>query len=234
MGYQGEYSPDGRWWWDGYRWIPVPPPGGVLYPQQLIAYAGFWIRFFAWFIDWVVLGVAGVVIGFVLGVMAALLGFRAGLGVIAYGLAILVGWLYYSLSHSSRAQASLGMMAAGLSVVGADGMRIGFGRATGRYFASLLSWLLCYVGYLMIAFTARRQGLHDLIASTHVVRARPRPGQALIATYGGPANMAAGVTAAVAVIAILLLTSVLVIVILLTMGGQIKNVFSNVVVALNS
>jgi len=174
MGYQGEYSPDGRWWWDGYRWIPVALPSAAAYPPQEVAYAGFWIRFLAWFIDWLVLGVAGFVIGFVLGVTAALLGYRASLGVIGYGQAILVAWLYYSFLHSSRAQASLGMMATGLSVVGADGMRIGFGRATGRYFASVLSGLLCFMGYLMIAFTARHRGLHDMMARTYVVRARPQ------------------------------------------------------------
>ena len=97
-----------------------------------------------------------------------------------------------------------------------------------------MSGLICYVGYLMIAFTARKQGLHDLMASTLVVHGRPgavQPGSAAPAAVAQAGGMVAiAVTAGL----ILLLAPIVVIVILLTMGRQIENVFSNVVVALGS
>jgi uncharacterized RDD family membrane protein YckC len=49
------------------------------------------------------------------------------------------------------------------------GQRIGFLRATVRHFSKILSSMLFLIGYIMIAFTARKQGLHDLIAACLVV-----------------------------------------------------------------
>jgi len=51
-----------------------------------------------------------------------------------------------------------------------DGNRIGFGRATGRYFGTFISGLILLIGFLMAAFTEKRQALHDMMASTLVVR----------------------------------------------------------------
>ena len=65
---------------------------------------------------------------------------------------------------------SLGKRACGLIVVDMEGRRLTFLRATARYFSKMLSALVLFVGYLMIAFTERRQGLHDLIASTVVLK----------------------------------------------------------------
>ncbi len=83
-----------------------------------------------------------------------------------------VPWLYFALMESSRRQATIGKAALGLAVCNLDGGRIGFGRATARYFASLLSMLTAGLGFLMAAFTARRQTLHDMIAGTVVVYGR--------------------------------------------------------------
>jgi uncharacterized RDD family membrane protein YckC len=61
-------------------------------------------------------------------------------------------------------------MALGIRVTDLDGNRIGFGKATGRYFAKILSALILGIGFLMVAFTERKQGLHDMLAGTLVVR----------------------------------------------------------------
>jgi uncharacterized RDD family membrane protein YckC len=50
------------------------------------------------------------------------------------------------------------------------GNRIGFGRATGRFFAKILSGMIMYIGFIMIGFTDRKQGLHDMLAGTLVMR----------------------------------------------------------------
>ncbi len=66
-------------------------------------------------------------------------------------------------------QATPGKKVVGVRVTDERGARIGFGRATGRYFAKILSSLILCIGYIMVAFTRRRQGLHDLMAGTLVV-----------------------------------------------------------------
>jgi len=50
-----------------------------------------------------------------------------------------------------------------------DGNRIGFGRATGRHFAKIISGIILLIGYLMVAFTQKKQGLHDMMAGCLVV-----------------------------------------------------------------
>ena len=240
---EGRYSEDRRWWWDGARWVPVEGayPGAAV-AAQAVPYAGFWIRLAGWFLDWLLSRFAALVIGFVLGLAGAVLDEVAHSKVastiatiVAEALVLAAGWLYFGLMQSSRLQASLGQLAVGVCVTDYEGRRISFARASGRYFASLLSYLICFVGYLMIAFTERRQGLHDMIARTLMVRGRAVPGVALHGsrTVPAPAVAAAAVMAIVGGLAVvLLLTSLVLIVVLLTMGHQIENVFSNVVIAL--
>jgi uncharacterized RDD family membrane protein YckC len=79
-------------------------------------------------------------------------------------------WLYFALMESSAHQATLGKMALGIIVTDMQGQRLTFGRATGRFFAKILSGCMIYIGFIMAAFTERKQALHDMIASTLVVR----------------------------------------------------------------
>jgi uncharacterized RDD family membrane protein YckC len=81
----------------------------------------------------------------------------------------IISWLYFALMESSAKQATLGKMALGIKVTDMLGNRITFGRATGRYFSKILSGLILYIGYIMIAFTDKKQGLHDMIANTLVI-----------------------------------------------------------------
>ncbi len=83
---------------------------------------------------------------------------------------LVVGWLYYSIQESSEKQATVGKAALGLRVTDINGERISFLRATGRYFAKALSAIILLIGYIMILFTSRKQGLHDILASTLVLR----------------------------------------------------------------
>ena len=81
-----------------------------------------------------------------------------------------INWLYEAGLQSSKFQATLGKLILGMRVVDTKGQRIGFAQASGRFFASLLSGLLFCIGYLMVAFSAHKQALHDRIAGTLVVR----------------------------------------------------------------
>jgi uncharacterized RDD family membrane protein YckC len=139
-------------------------------------YAGFWIRVLAYLIDSLVLSVVLCPLGVVYGLAGAasemddnspemMIG-NAGLNVVS----LIVGWLYFSFLESSSWQATIGKKLLKLKVTGMHGNRIGFGKATGRYFAQILSGMICFIGYIMVAFTEKKQGLHDLLAGTLVVK----------------------------------------------------------------
>lgn len=85
------------------------------------------------------------------------------------GFAILVGWLYQGFMESSSWQGTVGKKALGLRVTDLNGNRISFARATGRYFGMILSGMICFIGFLMVAFTEKKQGLHDMMAGTLVL-----------------------------------------------------------------
>lgn len=85
------------------------------------------------------------------------------------GISIIIQWLYYALMESSSKQATLGKMALGIKVTDMNGNRISFGRATGRYFGKIISGLILNVGYIMAAFTQKKQALHDLMANCLVI-----------------------------------------------------------------
>ncbi|HYH10914.1 MAG TPA: RDD family protein [Thermomicrobiales bacterium] len=121
-------------------------------------YAGFWRRFVAILIDGILLGIVG-------GILTSQMDETA-----AGAFSTLIGWLYYAGMESSSRQATIGKSLMGIYVVGLDGERISFLRATGRYFAKILSALIFMIGYIMAAFTARKQALHDILASTLVLK----------------------------------------------------------------
>ncbi|OFX03209.1 MAG: transporter, partial [Alphaproteobacteria bacterium RIFCSPHIGHO2_12_FULL_66_14] len=87
-------------------------------------------------------------------------------------ISLLAGWLYFALLESSERGATVGKMAMGLRVVTDQGQRLSFLNATGRYFAKIISALILCIGFIMIAFTDRKRGLHDMIAGTLVIKTR--------------------------------------------------------------
>ncbi len=140
-------------------------------PVATVAYAGFWRRLVAWVIDTVILGVATTIVSAII--------LRGGTDdastaalVAANTVSFVMSWAYFAGMESSVKQASLGKMVLGIVVTDVDGQRITFMRATGRYFAKVLSGLLLLIGYLMVLWTARKQGLHDIMAGTLVVKGR--------------------------------------------------------------
>lgn len=80
-----------------------------------------------------------------------------------------LAWVYYALMESSRYQGTVGKILVGIKVVHLSGNRISFGRASGRYFAKLITYMTTLIGYIMAAFTERRQTLHDMIAGCTVI-----------------------------------------------------------------
>jgi uncharacterized RDD family membrane protein YckC len=150
----------------------VPPAAGATYP---VAYAGFWLRLVAWFIDACVVNIALLIV-FV--PLAVIIGVGAGKSssnailLLVYGIFypvfIISIWLYSALLESSSKQATLGKMALGLVVTDLDGQRISFGKASGRHFGKIISSLILCIGFIMAGFTERKQALHDIMAGTLV------------------------------------------------------------------
>lgn len=149
---------------------PPPPPSVYQTRSAEQQYAGFWKRFAAAFIDSIILTVLGGVVGFVIGfVYGATTGTAEGVKFLGGIGGVIIGWLYSAALESSEKQATLGKMALGIKVTDLNGRRISFGKATGRHFGKILSSLIVGIGYLMVAFTTRKQGLHDMMAGCLVV-----------------------------------------------------------------
>ena len=88
----------------------------------------------------------------------------------AYGIMlVIVPWLYFAGFESSRSQATPGKTLMGLVVTDMDGQKPTFARTTLRFFAKFLSTIIIFIGFLMIGFTQKRQGLHDKIAGCLVL-----------------------------------------------------------------
>lgn len=161
----------------------VPAAGWVAAPT--VKYAGFWLRFVAFIIDSIVLGFIGflITVPFMASLgMATFMHGRAAMSPEGWGAfaamfwprlflpRLVISWLYYALLESSSWQATLGKKALGLEVTDMQARRINFARASGRFFAKILSTIILFIGFFMIGFTARKQGLHDIVAGTLVLR----------------------------------------------------------------
>lgn len=116
-------------------------------------YSGFWRRVAASLIDGLILIIPSLAVG-------AAIPFIGG---------FIVQFFYKPIFEASPLKATPGKALMGIVVVNAEGKRITIKQSFIRYFSSILSGLLLCFGYLMAAFTARKQTLHDMIADTYVV-----------------------------------------------------------------
>lgn len=143
-------------------------------------YSGFFRRFFAFIIDTILVFIPITLISGPMLISQALfmgenptdlqLALTGIMTLSAQLISILISWLYYALLESGKHQATWGKRLLGIKVVGKNGERITFARATGRFFAKTLCYLTVYIGFIMIGFTNRKRGLHDMVAETYVVK----------------------------------------------------------------
>lgn len=161
---------------------PPPPPVWDARPPAAgtpVGYGGFWLRVVAYIIDAIILNIGLGIVGAILGISLipadpARMDPAAAMSQMGtfQAIAVVASWLYFSLMESSPRGATVGKMVVGLRVVDEHGQRISFLRATGRFFAKIISALILLIGYLMVAFTDRKRGLHDIMAGTLVVKIR--------------------------------------------------------------
>ncbi len=158
--------------------ISAPAYPGVA-PVAGAGYGGFWIRVVAAIIDAIILRVVVAPVSMAfggLGMAGMMTGLpHTGLALLGGGVTLILlifgSWLYEAFMESSSYQATVGKMIFGMKVTDLNGNRISFANATGRHFAKWLSGMILGIGYIMVAFTERKQGLHDLLAGTLVRRA---------------------------------------------------------------
>jgi uncharacterized RDD family membrane protein YckC len=161
-------------------------------PAPVVAYAGFWLRVVANLLDGFILGVP-------VGIAIIIIILSSGVGTFfhnfpnppdpgeaageAFGVALAIGigifivlaiignWLYSACFESSAWQATPGKKVLNIAVTDLTGTRITFARASGRFFAKFITRLIPLgIGFILAGITERKQALHDMIASTLILR----------------------------------------------------------------
>lgn len=156
-------------------------------------YAGFWLRFVAYIIDYIILYVIS---GFVIVPLLAAVGISFGAATGGFSdfsqmtegdmiavatafvtaifagsiITLVINVLYYTLMESSKYQATVGKIALGLKVTDMNGNKLDFVKALIRQIGKFVSGIILMIGYIMAGFTEKKQALHDMIAGTLVVK----------------------------------------------------------------
>ena len=147
-----------------------PEPAAADLPK-----AGFWIRVVATIIDAVIV----FILQFVLGSLLALTGFATGgvnegavsnMVILIQIFGYILSFAYYIIFTGHCGQTP-GKMALRIKVIRSDGSQISYGRAAFREVpAKFISGIILGIGYLMVAFDEQKQGLHDRMADTYVIK----------------------------------------------------------------
>ncbi|MBW4838955.1 MAG: RDD family protein [Paenibacillaceae bacterium] len=123
----------------------------MIYLDPNPVYVGFWRRLLAYLIDALILTAVDWVLPF------------------SDFMQRLLDLLYFVILPATSWQGTIGKLAVGAKIVDGEGERISILRSIGRYFAQVLSGLIIFIGFIMIAFSAEKRGLHDWICNTFVL-----------------------------------------------------------------
>lgn len=162
----------GAWWGQVLPQSASRPPSQT--PGDFHGYAGFLKRVAAVIVDAVIVSIP---FSIVAGVFGSSFGARmsddvsaaVGATLMAKLIGLAMAWVYFAAMESSQFQGTIGKLALGIKVTDTVGNRITFGRATGRFVGRIISAIIFGLGFIMVAFTAKRQGLHDIMADCLVV-----------------------------------------------------------------
>ena len=159
--------------------IPSSAAGDMLDTEDVfledVFYAGFWLRFFAYLVDTIIVRVGLYLVWMIAGINTPQNFIEspveaAGLfSLLALG-EVFASMVYSALFISGGWQATPGKRAVGIKVTNMAGKPVSFGNALGREAAKFLSAMIIGIGFLLAAFTERKQALHDMIAGCLVVK----------------------------------------------------------------
>lgn len=144
--------------------------------EQDMEYAGFWVRLGATIIDSLLL--VAVTIPLLLSIYGRAYFDPEQTGFIAGPADFLISWVLPAIAvilFWMLKQATPGKMVLSLRVVdAATGNKPSTGQCIGRYFAYFVSTIPLCLGFVWVAFDKRKQGWHDKLAGTVVVRSKSR------------------------------------------------------------
>lgn len=126
--------------------------------------AGFWIRVLAYVIDAVLLSVVSAVVG-----GGTLVSSGGSLNYQMNGTGLLISTVYF-LGAWILFGTTLGMRVFGMRIVKADGAKLTPTAAVIRYVGLIISFVVIFIGVIWVAFDKNKQGWHDKMAGTFVVR----------------------------------------------------------------
>ena len=156
---------------------PEEPDQG--FPAERDFRAGFWLRFMAFAIDFLLLlfiSTAFVTMGFIFLTLGSsggreILFFKQARVIIPtlFPFSCVLALIYFSFFHAAWGK-TLGKMIFGLRLIRMDGEAISFLRGLGRTFAYILSAVPFFLGFIWTGFSREKRAWHDLIAGTRVIR----------------------------------------------------------------
>ncbi len=146
-----------------------------------MAYGGFWIRFGAKIIDYIIMTIVNYAIAIPLGWLIMPKMDPAGMSdpaafksvIIPSIILSLFQWgitIFYATWFIGKFGATPGKMACGLRVVTAENQKVSYLRAFARFFGEMLSGMILLIGYIMAGFDAEKRTLHDRICATRVIK----------------------------------------------------------------
>ena len=145
-----------------------------------VEYAGFWIRLVAFIIDWIVIAIIGAIVGGIFWMLTFpfwIWGWAADGGEMMqpFWFTNFPMWAItaaYFICFWARKGETPGMMALKIRMVHADGTNFkwDWGQALLRFLGYILCWITLGLLFLWVAFDGRKQGIHDKIADTYVVK----------------------------------------------------------------
>jgi uncharacterized RDD family membrane protein YckC len=161
--------------------VTLNSPLEAAYPYNP-AYAGFWRRSSAAFLDNLLLCLAVLVPGFIVGVLFGIVEVALPQDsrvivqvlnqVISGFIGLTIQMAYYAYFESQQNGITLGRKALGIALIKENGTPITIGQSIKRQVVRLLGWLLLCAGFMVQLFTEKRQAAHDLATQTLVVRTR--------------------------------------------------------------
>ena len=144
--------------------------------NNAFAHAGFWARAAAMIIDTIIFGIASVFLTLFSGLSGLVSASEIenfGNSWTSQGIFTILGWIYY-VFMTHQYQATLGKMAIGIKVINTEGGQQSIGRIILREtIGKFISGIIFAIGYFIAGFTKNKQGLHDMMAQTYVVRKDP-------------------------------------------------------------
>ena len=129
-------------------------------------YAGFWIRVVAYILDVLILSPLLIITLFVISLKFSL---EPTIMSLLISVITLILWGLYEIIMVGKKGATLGKMVIGAKIVKDNGDEIDMNSSAIRFAGKIVNNFTIYIGYIMVAFTGKKQGLHDMMAQTYVI-----------------------------------------------------------------